>query len=230
METVVFCMMLLVCFSYLLKQSLRKPGATAVSAVVCALFVGAMQSLAIEQSRTQIADWLADPALMLDTAVVLSIEVVLQMAFCLLAVHVRHSGQLRPRTIRIYRLLRWFPGILIFPVLFSGLVAAIFAFPGASFALVAWTTAAGVGAAVFAVPFLLRRLLPEKEVRLELLFLASALIAILGIIATVNGRTAVSAESSVDWRAFMGVLGLTAAGALAGMLLLRRQTKKRINP
>lgn len=45
----------------------------------------------------------------------------------------------------------------------------------------------------------LRYLLPEKELRLELLFLTNALTAILGIIATVNGRTAVTGISEVDW-------------------------------
>jgi hypothetical protein len=33
-----------------------------------------------------------------------------------------------------------------------------------------------------------RWLVPEKELRLEVFFLSNALIAILGIIATVNGR------------------------------------------
>jgi len=226
METVVFILAVLVSINYMLKQTYRKPWAVAASAAVCALFTGLAQPWAVEQSRTQIADWLADPELMLDTAVVLTVEVVLQMAFCLLAVHLRTAGRLRRRTAVCYRVLRWFPGILIFPVLFGCLVTMLFAFPGASFRSVAWSTAAGVFLLVFGGTRLLRRLLPEKEVRLELLFLSNALAAILGVIATVNGRTAVTAESSVDWGALAGVVALTAAGTLAGLLLRKIRTKR----
>lgn len=219
METVVFILMVLVCFNYALKQTYRKPYAVAISASVCALFTALMQPYAIEQSRTQIADWLADSELMLDTAVVLTLEVVLQMAFCLLAVHVRTAGELSRRTIRCYRALRWFPGILIFPVLFSLLVAMIFQFPGTPFRTIAWSTAAGVFILALAGPVLLRRLLPEKEIRLEMLFLSNALIAMLGVISTVNGRTAVVTQGQVDWAALAAVGGLVLAGTLAGLLL-----------
>ena len=79
METVVFVLMILVCFNFMLKQTYRKLRSVLVISVICALFVGLMWPYAIEQSKTQIADWLANPALMLDTSVVLSVEVVLQM-------------------------------------------------------------------------------------------------------------------------------------------------------
>ena len=74
-------LMILVCFNFMLKQTYRKLLSILVISVVCALFVGLMWPYAIEQSKTQIADWLANPELMLDTSVVLSVEVVLQMAF-----------------------------------------------------------------------------------------------------------------------------------------------------
>ena len=43
-----------------------------------------------------------------------------------------------------------------------------------------------------------------------------ALTGIVAVIATVNGQTAVAGVSEVDWRALAGVLGLIAAGVLAG--------------
>ena len=77
METVVFVLMILVCFNFMLKQTYRKlRSVLVISRHLCALFVGLMWPYAIEQSKTQIADWLANPALMLDTSVVLSVEVV----------------------------------------------------------------------------------------------------------------------------------------------------------
>lgn len=81
METIVVVLMILVCFNFMMKQTFRKRGSVAAIAVVAALFVGLMCPYAIQQSKTQIADWLADAQLMLDTSVVLTVEVALQMAF-----------------------------------------------------------------------------------------------------------------------------------------------------
>ncbi|MDO4757111.1 MAG: hypothetical protein Q4A54_12240, partial [Parabacteroides sp.] len=74
MDTVVFGMMLLVCFNYILKQTYRKIYFVAFSAAVCALFVGLMWPYAIEQSKNQISDWLENASLMLDIAVILTVK------------------------------------------------------------------------------------------------------------------------------------------------------------
>jgi hypothetical protein len=218
MDTVVLVMMIVVCFNYLLKQTWRKPRFVALSAVVCALFVGLAWPWAIEQSKNQIADWL-------DLAVLLTLEVALQMTFCVVAAHIHTAGRVKPSVVRIYRLLRWFPGLLIFPVLFSLLVAAIFSLPGMSFPLVAWSLAAVVAAVIPLGRWALKHLLPEREIRLELLFLANALIAILGVIATVNGRTAVAGITAVDWPSLGGVMAFVAAGLLLGMAVFRIKQK-----
>ena len=59
METIVVVLMILVCFNFMMKQTFRKRGSVAAIAVVAALFVGLMCPYAIQQSKTQIADWLA---------------------------------------------------------------------------------------------------------------------------------------------------------------------------
>ena len=226
METVVLVMMILVCFNYVLKQTYRKFYSVLFSAAICALFVGLMWPYAIEQSKSQISLWLADSSLMLDIAVVLTLEVAIQMAFCILSAHITTSEKVKPITIWAYRILRWFPGVLIFPVLFSLLVSAIFALPGVAFSFVAWTVAAIVFVAIILDSRAVRWLLPEKEIRLELLFLANALIAILGVIATVNGRTAVAGMSEVNWSALGGIVVLLAAGLIVGAVAYRIKLKR----
>ena len=47
---------------------------------------------------------------------------VLSLSLIHISVHVLTTGPVTKRTLWAYRALRWFPGILIFPVLFSGLV------------------------------------------------------------------------------------------------------------
>lgn len=226
METVVLVMMILVCFNYMLKQTCRKIYSVVFSAAVCALFVGLMWPYAIEQSKSQISDWLADPSLMLDIAVILTLEVAIQMSFCILSAHIQTSGKVKPIAIWVYRILRWFPGVLIFPVLFSLLVSAIFALPGVSFSLVTWVLAAIVFVAIPLGSWGIKWLLPEKDIRLELLFLANALIAILGVIATVNGQTVVVGISEVDWSALGGIVVLLILGLVAGVIAYRIKLKR----
>ena len=154
MDTVVLVLMLLTAFNFLLKQTFWKLIAVCIIAAICAVFTGLMWPYAIEQSKTQIANWLSNQPLMLDTSVLLSVEVCIQMAYAMLAVHVANDYPVKPRMILMYRFLRWFPGLLIFPVLFSGLVYLIFAFPGTSFQTIAWSYAAFILAAIpYTPPF-----------------------------------------------------------------------------
>lgn len=226
METIVAVLMICVCLSFLLKQTFNKVLVVAAFAAAAALFVGFMWEQAIEQSKTQISDWLHNPDLMLDTSVIITIEVVLNMSYCIMAAYISTTGRLNRSVIWLYRLLRWFPSILILPVLFSGLVYLIFALPGYSFSMIAWSFAALIFVVINIVVFLLRELLHERDLRLEFLFLVNILIGILGIIATVNGRTAMSGESAVDVVAMVGVVVMVLLTALVGAYVHRLRIKK----
>ena len=229
METVVMVLMIVVCFNYLLKQTYRKLYFVLFSAAVSALFVGMMWPYAIEQSKTQIADWLNNPDLMRDTAVILSFDVILQLSYCMLAANMMTTGLVSRRTLYLYKFLRWFPGIMIYPVLFSILVATIFAFPGTSFQGISWTLAVIVAVAVPAGAYGIKWLLPEKDLRLEILFLTNALIAILGVISTVNGQNTVAGQNEVNWGAVVGIALIVICGAAVGMCLRHFLLKRKIN-
>lgn len=221
METVVKLAMVLVSLSFVLKLTGYKLRQLLLMALLCALFVGFSWQFAAEQSKTAIASWLSDRELMQDIAVLMTLDVALQMAYCLMAVNLMNSGPLKRRTILVYKLLRLFPGIMVFLVLFSLLVSCVFAFPGVSFSLISWCMAAAVLVLLPLAVLGVRKLLPEKEIRLELLFLSNALTAALGVIATVNGTTASESVDSVDYLATVAVLGLVLVGAAAGFLLYR---------
>lgn len=225
MDTVVWILIFVTAFNFLLKQTFWRWTATSVAAIILALFIVLTWSYAIEQSKTQIADWLANQSLMLDTSVILTVEVALQMAFCLLSVHVANMSPVKKRMRFAYRLLYWFPGVLFFPVLFFGLTQLIFALPGVAFRTVAWGFALTVLLLVPLGRCGLRWFLPEADLRLELLFLTNALVAVLGIVATVNGRTAVEGIASVDWLALAGCIGIFVIGGVLG--LLRQHLRKR---
>ncbi len=226
METVVKLAMVLVSLSFVLKLTGYKLRQLLLMALLCALFVGFSWQFAAEQSKTAIASWLSDRELMQDIAVLMTLDVALQMAYCLMAVNLMNSGPLKRRTILVYKLLRLFPGIMVFLVLFSLLVSCVFAFPGVPFSLISWCMAAAVLVLLPLAVLGLRKLLPEKEIRLELLFLSNALTAVLGVIATVNGTTASESMDSVDYPATIAVIGIVLLGAALGFLLYRIKSRK----
>lgn len=219
MDTIIWLLIILITLNFLLKQTFWTWKANLCTAIAAAAFAMLMWRYAIQQSKTQIADWLNNPALMLDTSVILTAEVALQMAFCLLSVHVANMSPIKKRTRWMHRALYWFPGVLILPVLFWGLTQLIFALPGISFKAVAGGFALFVLIILPLGRWLMLKAMPEPDSRLEFLFLANAMVAILGIVATVNGQTAVEGVSSVDWGAFIGCVAIFLAGGACGLLI-----------
>jgi hypothetical protein len=92
--------------------------------------------------------------------------------------------------------------------------------------MVAWTLAATVFVVSAGLGFAFRWLLPEPELRLEVGFLLSCLIACIGVVATVNGRTAVQASGEVDLRTLGGVVAVLALGAAVGYFGYLRKARK----
>ncbi len=216
-------MMILVVMSFLLKTTFAGRIAIGALAIVCALFTALMWPYAIEQSRTQIEAWLARPELMRDTAVLLCLDVAISVGYCFLAVHLRTAGTVKRRVVWGYRLLRLYPGLTIFMVLFSLLVTAVFSFPGRDFATVAWILAAVIAVGLPLLVVGLKWLLPEKELRLELMFLLNLFIAMLAVVTTVNGTTAVAGSDEIEWLPLAAFATLTLLGALSGWLIWRHR-------
>lgn len=218
METLVLVMMVLVCFSFALKQTFHGWAEIFIVSALMALFVGTAWPLAIEQSKTQIAAWIADQELMLDMAVLLSADVALTMLFCVYLVDIETAEHVSRGKRALFIFLKYFPGLLVFPVLFSLLVMIIFMLPGRSFKVAAWGLAAALFLFLPALTLALRRLLPERPIRLEMLFLTEVLLALMGIIGTTNGRTAVAGVNSFDAVSLLGVAGIVIVGMAIGYL------------
>lgn len=221
--------MILVSFNLALKLTLCKPWTIYVVAVVCTLFVLETWQMAAGQSKTQIADWINNRPLMLNTSVVISIEVLIHISYCIMAVHLQNSGMLKKRTIYMYRVLRLYPGILILLVLLHCETVAMFTFTGTDFKVIAYTLSAIVLAGIPALTYLFRRLVPEKDLRLEILFLSNALIAILAVVATTNGSTAVSGISEVNLQALILLAVVILIFATIGLISYKVRYSKKIN-
>ena len=226
MEYIVLLIMCLTCFGFLLKQTFHGARAIMAMAVVMMFFTAMSWRYAIEQSRAMIAAWLADGQLMLNMAVLMSIDVAFTMFFCIMHVNIATSAHVSRRSRMTFTFLKYFPGLLVFPVMFATLVTLIFMMPGVDFQWVAWMLGAAVAVVIPVAAFGLRSLLPEYEIRLELLFLVHVLTGLMGIVATVNGRTAVAGVDSTNLRSLAGVIALVAAGMATGWLIYGIRSRK----
>lgn len=216
METVILVLMLVVIFMTWLKLTFLKMWQIIVVAVICSLFIGLSWPYAIQQSRNEISEWLGNQRLMLDTSVLLTIEVFWQMAYCMLSGKLLYGETVSRRTIWIYRILRFFPGLLIFPVLFYLQIQVMYQISGVDFAIVSWSLALIVFVAVIGGSYLLKWFLPQKSLRLEVLFLSSSLVLILGIVTTVNGTTSFNGTEPIEWNALFAFCVLTFVCAVIG--------------
>ena len=134
-----------------------------------------------------------------------------------------YDGKVSRRTVWVYRMLRFFPGILILPVLFYLQIQVMYLFSGIDFSLISWILAVLVLLTMIGGTYALRLLLPQKALRLELLFLSSALVLILRIVSTVNGSTNFKGADPIEWRALLAFIAI--AILCGGIGYLRNKQK-----
>lgn len=228
MEIVVIIIMCMVSFSFVLKLTCHGLAGRILTGLTAAIFILLTYDAAASQSKTQIEEWLASPELMLDTSVLLTVDVAFQICFCMLAARALR-GPMRQTEKILLQITLWIPGLLIFPTLFSLLTELIFSFTGVDFAVTAWTTAGAVSVLAPALGGIMKYLVPETDIRLEMIFMVNLIIAALGIIATVNGRTAATGSSEIEWVALGGVAAILTVGLIAGRMLNRYLTNKKIS-
>ncbi len=208
MELVILILILFIVINTILKLSFWKWWQTGIFALICAGFVVWMYPYAIQQSKTQIADYLQNVNAMQNAAVLVTIESAVCFGFCFAALR-NMFGKTVKRWVKAFY---WYPGLLIFPVLFYVLTQSIFALPGTSFSTIAYGLAAIIIVALPLLSYGIRLLIPEKEFRLEIHFLVSLFVCILGLITTVNGN--------VTYKAMEEPLNLKAITLSAGLFLL----------
>ena len=127
---------------------------------------------------------LSDPKVLGNITVLLTVETAVCMAYCFTSLRTLFKG----KESRWHKVLQWYPNLLIFPALFYVLTQAIFYYTGVSFEHIAFWIGASVVVFIILGALGLQKLLPEKDLRLELHFLVSLLITLLGLIGTANGQ------------------------------------------
>jgi hypothetical protein len=219
MQQILIVIMVFIVLSFLIKLSFRSPWVILLTGLMLGSFVLIVGKYAPQQSKTQLADLLNNPGLMLDISVWISLESMLGIAFCLVAV--QNIAGIKPKYAAI---VNTFPGLLILPILFYILTQTVFAFPGTDFNLISRSIAGLVMAGIIGFTFFIKWLIPEKGIRLEILFVSWIFILILGTIATVNGRPVIQGTHETNFPALLA-LALLAGGLVVagfGWFFIRR--------
>ena len=81
METVIILIMFMVGLSFVLKLTFMRPWQMIAEVLILAIATVSTTDIAISQSKLQISEWLQTPDVMLDLAVLLTLDVALQIAF-----------------------------------------------------------------------------------------------------------------------------------------------------
>ncbi|MDE6238150.1 MAG: hypothetical protein K2M45_09855 [Muribaculaceae bacterium] len=222
METVIILIMFMVGLSFMLKLTFMRPWQMIAEVVVLALATVATTDIAISQSKIQISEWLQTPDLMLDLAVLLTLDVALQIAFCLCMIN--NPVKLKERIVK--DLLLFIPGLLIFPVSFYLLVQIIFSNAGIDFNNLSYCLGVAMTVLIPLLAYSTKYLLPENSERLELIFYINCIVGLLGIIATVNGQTATTGVNEVNINSLLAIIGIAVIGSIFGLLLFRKNQNK----
>lgn len=221
METALLFIMLLVTLCFVLRLTFMRPVVMVAEAVVAAIVTILMTDTAASMSKTRIEAWIGSPDLMLDMAVILTIDVGLQIAFCVSAVS-QDFGRWAHMLRRILNLL---PGVMIYPVMLYALASLFFSLPGVDFKAAGYATGAGIALLFPLMAAVVKYLLSEREIRLELVFYTACIIALLGIVATVNGRTATTGINELNLSALCAITAIGAAGCVTGFIWYKHKTQ-----
>ncbi|MDR1055548.1 MAG: hypothetical protein LBL90_06955 [Prevotellaceae bacterium] len=215
MELIIQILMLFIVINCVLKLSFWRFWQVAIFSLTCAVFVIIACNYTILQSKTQLADYFNNTKIMQDVAVLVTIESTLCLAFCVSALQ-KYFGK---RVKRWMRPLYGYPSLLIFPVLFYILTQLIFGMPGTGFSSISYVMAVIVFASLPLLSLAVKKLYTETELRLEVHFLVSLFVCIIGLITTVNGNvTYAVVKEPLNVKALILAFGLFAVSFAIGFI------------
>ena len=230
MEIIIQVLILFIVINSILKLSFWKWWQAALFGLVCAVFIIWVKQFAILQSKTQIHDYLQNREALQDMAVLITIESAICFGFCFAVLMNMFGKKIKRWLLPLY----WYPSLLLFPVLFFVLTQLIFSLSGTDFDFIAYSLAGITLVVLPAAAYGIKLLIPEKELRLEVHFLVSLFVCILGLLTTVNGNVTYAAtEAPLNFKALGLSLGLFVLFFVVGYfwnkMKWRIRQKKRIN-
>ncbi|MDO4230224.1 MAG: hypothetical protein Q4C98_10445 [Capnocytophaga sp.] len=184
MEILIYILIISIFLNTILKISFWEVKYQVLFALLVAGFIVYVYDFATEQSQTALASWLKEAEVLSTIAILTTLEALLYISFCFLSLKDIYT----PRKGKLFLLLKMYAGMLIFPASFYVVTQSMFFFTGADFLNIALGVALAALVVLPVFSYGIGWLLPEKEIRLEVLFLVSILVTVLGLISTANGN------------------------------------------
>lgn len=201
MEIIINILLISVFINTILKISFWDFKFQLIVGVLVGGFVLLTYDIATEQSKTQIDQWLENSDILGNMAVLITIEAMLYMSFCFLSlkdIYEKQKGW-------VFIILRLYSGVLIFPVSLYIFTQSVFYFTGVDFFSLAMIMSFIMALLVVGFSFGVKKLLPEREMRLEMLFIVSLIVTTLGLISTTNGKMMYPAKNEAVDLPMLGV-------------------------
>lgn len=196
MELIISVLMLFVVLNCATKLSLWNWWQRFAFSGVLAAFVWWSERYAVLQSKTQLAEYLQNVEILQNMAVIVTIESAVNFGFCFL-----WFGERRASSSAYHFLLKYYPSLLVFPVMFYVLTQTMFVAVGIDFS----TTSMIVAALTFILlPLLaegMKWFIADAEGRVEIHVFLSCLVCVLGLATTVTSKMIYRAnETPIDWQ------------------------------
>jgi hypothetical protein len=192
MNLVIQLLMVFIFLNTLFKLSFWKLWHSFLFSLVVALFMIVTCQYAVLQSKTAMIDMFNNQIIMQNISVIITIETIIYIMFSFYYLNQLHSN----KTKKWVNVLIYYPSLLLFPVLFYWLTSSVFSFSGKDFTLISYIWAISLFFGIPLLVSLVRYILPENEFRLEIHFIVSLFVCIIGLLATFQGDITYTPQST----------------------------------
>ena len=213
MEPLIHLVMIMLVVVFLLRHSFNNIWANLIVASLSAISMIAVQPVLLNTSKTDISAILSNHEVLTNISLLISLEMALLVFWCFLGFAKSQS--------RLAKILKWYPCFFILPILWYAQAQAIFFSPGIEFRQIAYISAAFALTILTAGPYLLRLLIPESEIRKELLFIISIIALLLTSIAPAQGTPLFPQTLEPGWVSLLTLVAVSAILAIIGYLCKR---------
>ena len=227
MEMLVMVLVLLIVVNSAFKMSLWPWWQRGLFSLLLGAFIVWGMDIAAGQSKTEVSAWLRREDIRQWMAIIITLESSLGVMFCLSYFDTGRKGR---KSAILRRMLYVYPPLLLFPVVFYLSMQCLFVWVGSDFTTTAWILAMGAAVLVPLLTVAAGWLLPDRESRVEAHLWLTAMVCVIGLLMTQNGKIIYNpGEHPVDWTAMALTLSGCAVAVAAGFLAHRVKWKIKRN-
>ena len=179
------------------------------------------EQYAVQQSKTQLADYLANVTALQNMAVIVTLDSVFCFgyAFCYFQDMYAEPSEKRRWWLTI---LKWYPSLLMFPVTFYAFTQTMFVAVGVDFSTTTWAFAATCLVGLPLIAEGCKWLVPEQDGRVEMQLLSGCFVCVLGLVSTQSGKMVYKIqETRTDWHMIVIAIGVFAVLFALGIVMDR---------